>query len=175
MADDLLYLCAAQLLDVTVAALDDPPVRQFVHVTEPVEQCPHVAVWVRELAQATLGTARGGQQPGMPTTRTGQVTARLVVQVMRDCFPVFDPDAEEPDPSTIDAAARLVLIDRQDVWTALRAAAADGSMFAGILAHGRDGTEVSAPATISPQSGGGMIGSRFEVYTHLLRHEPAGS
>lgn len=175
MADDLLYQCAARLVELAADALDAPPERQYVSAVEPTDNCAHVTAWVRELGQSTLGVARGRQQPGMPTMQTGQATARFLVQVARECYPVFDEDGNLAAPADIDSAAELALTDRMDVWTALRAAAADGSMFADLLAHGHDGVEVGTPGSISPQSGGGLVGSRFEVYVHLLRHEPSGS
>lgn len=111
----------------------------------------------------------------MPTTRTGQPTARFVVQVMDDCWPVFDVGGDPPAADSITDAAARVLTDRMDVWSALRTEAAAGTLLAALLAHGRDGVEVSAPTTISPQSGGGLMGSRIEVYAHLLRAAESGS
>lgn len=163
------------MLDVIEAALDAPPDRRYVSaLAEPVDNCPHLVAWVRELSHTTLGTARGRAQPSNPTHRTNQPRAVIVAQLMSTaCYPVLDDTL--PEPGTIDAAARTVLTDRQDAWSALREAAADGTMFDGILAHGRDGVEVAGPTTATPQAGGGLAGSRFEVTVHLLTHEPGGS
>lgn len=176
MADDLLHRCADRILEVVTDALDDPPARAYVCDGEPTDDCRHVAVWLRSLDLATLGVARGRQSPSLPTSRTAQPRAVFVVQVMTtDCWPVMADDGSAPDPDDITTAAEAVLIDRLDVWNALRTEAGAGTFFDGLLAHGRDGVEIAGPTTTSPQSGGGMKGSRFEVTVHLLREATAGS
>jgi hypothetical protein len=71
----------------------------------------------------------------------------------------------------ITAAAELVLIDRYDVWLALRDECRAGTLFAGIIAGG-DHATVDPPATaFGPQ--GEVAGSIFSVYLDLIPFAPS--
>lgn len=174
MADDILYRCAQAVLEVVVDALDTPPERQMVTDREPTDNCAHVAVWVTGPAHSVLGQARGRQQSGLPTQRTSVPWVTFTAQIMSTaCYPVFDGKGKLPDPDDISAAAEAVLTDRMDAWEALREAAP--TLFAGLLGHGRDGVEVAGPVAASPQSGGGLAGTRIDVRAELLRAPAAAS
>lgn len=179
MADTLLYDLADRLLEVATDALDDPPARTYVTDGDPtrIDTCRFLAVALAPngLSHSTSARARGSMVPALPTPLTNVRTARFAVfLISTDCWPTMVEGAKVPDPADISAAAELVLMDRMDLWTALRDEAAAGTLFDDLLDHGKGGVEVAGPTTaLGP--GGETAGTRVEVYVELMRLPDLGS
>lgn len=183
MSNTILADCAQRLLEVTVAALDDPPERQFLMDGDPLQfysDCPFVAVGMltgAALTQAISTRARGRSIPPRPTSKTATSIAAWNIWVVNDvCWPIYADGASlaSAPPAAADditAHAEAVLTDRMDVWSALRSASEDGTLFQGLLA-GNDNAEITPPVSII--STGGTAGSILGCTADLIQL-PAGS
>lgn len=173
MADTLLFDTCSALLETVVEALDAPPDFQIVCDGDPMNSyafCPMVAVAMapQGLFQSINVAARGQSLPARPTTKTAITQLVLKAWVISDvCWPTQLDDGSIPPASEIMDHAELVLTDRQDVWSHLRAKASDGTLCSPPLSNGSNGAAVDPPATaFGPQ--GEVAGTVFTVYLDYL-------
>lgn len=179
MADTLLFDLAERLLEVAGAALDSPPTRSYVCIGDDLatDRCAHLAVFLSPngLTQSIAAKARGSAQAPLPTTKTAIRVAQFTVSLLStDCYPTHGDAANPPDPAAISAAAEAVYTDQWDLWTALRDEASAGTLFDGLLDHGRDGVAVDQPSsTFGPQ--GETAGFRVPLTVEIVRLPDVGS
>lgn len=128
MSDDAtLADVAAALLAAAVAAVADPPARQFVSTGRPAEDCPLVAAWFDRLRPSS----------GRTTTDLGNqrcrvaIVADLGLVVIRRATAWEGEDA--PSVATLTSESIQVATDAYDLWRTLVPAVQDGSLWPGIM------------------------------------------